>query len=247
MNNPHDNTDIRHSALKPLAVLAAGMTGADIERLVRELRGRCRRRGVPFTWTALQEALLAGSNLPSSSIALPIAVHEIGHAVAYEELGIGTVETIRIGGTHGGETRTRLRVDAVQTEQGAMKWIACLLAGRTAETLIFGSAMIGAGGFDESDLARATELALKLESAFGTAEEMPLLYRPPTNAAETLNYNPALAARVNRRLEAAETIARDLLTVYPMLLARMAARLAEQVVIDGGELRREIAAAKASG
>lgn len=247
MINPHDNIDVRHAALKPLAVLAAGMTGADVERLVRELRGRCRRQGVPVTWTALQEALLAGSNLPSSLIALPIAVHELGHAIAYEELGIGTVETIRIGGQHGGETRSRLRVDAVQTEQGAMKWIACLLAGRTAETLIFGSAMVGAGGFEESDLARASELALKLETAFGTAEEMPLLYRPPANAAETLNYNPALAGRVNQRLEAAEAIAKDLLATHPMLLARMAARLAEQVVLDGEELRREIAAAKASG
>jgi ATP-dependent Zn protease len=104
-----------------------------------------------------------------------------------------------------------------------------------------------AGGFEESDLARATELAIKLETAFGASEKMPLLYRPPANPVETLNYNPALAARVNRRLEAAETIARDLLMVYPMLLARMAARLAEQVVIDGEELRREIAAATANG
>lgn len=247
MSNLHDNTDIRHSALKPLAVLAAGMTGADVERLVRELRGRCRRQGIPMTWTALQEALLAGSDLPSSSIALPIAVHELGHAIAYEELGIGTVETVRIGGTHGGETRTRLRVDAVQTEQGAMKWIACLLAGRTAETLLFGSALIGAGGAEDSDLARATEIALKLETAFGASGEMPLLYRPPVNAAETLNYNPHLAGRVNQRLEAAEVIARDLLANHPMLLARLAARLAEQVVLDGDELRREIAAARASG
>jgi cell division protease FtsH len=126
-----------------------------------------------------------------------------------------------------------------------MKLIGCLLAGRVAEMLIFGSALIGAGGADDSDLARATELALKLETAFGTGEDMPLLYRPPTNTAETLNHNPVLAAHVNSRLEVAETIARDLLANFPMLLAKLAARLAEQVVLDGEELRREIAAAKA--
>lgn len=74
---------------------------------------------------------------------------------------------------------------------------------------------------------------------------MPLLYRPPANAAETLNYNPLLAERVNRRLEAAEVIARDLLAIHPLLLAKLAARLAERVVLDGDELRREVAAAKA--
>lgn len=162
MSRMQDNADRKHADLKPLAVLAAGMTGSDIERLVRELRGRCRRQGVPLTWMALQDALLAGSNLPSSSVALPIAVHEVGHAIAYEELGVGTVETIRIGGTHGGETRTRLHVDAIQAEEGAMRLIACLLAGRVAEMLIFGSALIGAGGSEDSDLARATELAVKL-------------------------------------------------------------------------------------
>ncbi|MCV3765094.1 hypothetical protein [Rhizobium sp. TRM95796] len=245
MSRMQDNTKSKYADLKPLAVLAAGMTGADIERLVRELRGRCRRQGVPLTWTALQKALLTGSNLPHSSVALPIAVHEIGHAIAYEELGVGTVETVRIGGQHGGETRTRLHVDVVQSEQGAMKLIGCLLAGRVAEMLIFGSALIGAGGADDSDLARATELTLKLETAFGTGEDMPLLYRPPANTAETLNYNPVLAAHVNSRLEVAETIARDLLANFPMLLAKLAARLAEQVVLEGEELRREIAAAKA--
>lgn len=245
MSRMQDNTKSKYADLKPLAVLAAGMTGADIERLVRELRGRCRRQGVPLTWTALQKALLTGSNLPPSSVAMPIAVHEIGHAIAYEEFGVGTVETIRIGGQHGGETRTRLHVDVVQSEQGAMKLIGCLHAGRVAEMLIFGSALIGAGGADDSDLARATELALKLETAFGTGEDMPLLYRPPANTAETLNYNPVLAAHVNSRLEVAETIARDLLANFPLLLAKLAARLAEQVILDGEELRREIAAAKA--
>ena len=233
------------ASLMPLALLAAGMSGADIERLIRDLRGRCRRRGVPMTWHAVEEALLAGSNRPSSSIARSVAVHELGHAVAYEELGVGTLESVRIGGSQGGETRSRLHVDAVQTEAGAMKWIACILAGRTAERMIFGSALIGAGGTDDSDLARATELAIKLETAFGASEDMPLLYRTPGNAADTLNHNPVLADRVNKRLEAAEIIARDVLLKHPMLLSRLAARLVDEVVLDGEEIRREIAATKA--
>jgi cell division protease FtsH len=240
MTPKHNDADFPDSALKPLALLAAGLTGADIERVVRELRGNCRRQDIPLTWTALEEALMSGRNPPSAKLALPIAVHELGHAIAYECLGIATVEIVRVGGDRGGETHSRLHVDAIQDEAGMLKWMACLLAGRTAEMLVLGTAMLGSGGRDESDLARATTLALNLETAVGMGDDMPLLYRLPANPAEAMLYNPRLAERVHRRLKTAEAIARDVLSQHQLLLTRLAGQLAEAMVLDGDDLRREV-------
>jgi cell division protease FtsH len=233
-------------ALKPLALLAAGMNGADIERLVRELRGRSRRRGDPhamsISWTDLEQALLTGKNVPSIGLARCIAIHELGHAIAYECLGVARVTLVRVGGEKGGETRTALNSEAVQEEDGVMRWIACLLAGQAAEKLFNGRAMMGAGGSGESDLARATALALDLETGFGVAADMPLLYRRPANPTESLLYNPLLAERVNKRLKLADEMARNVLGSRKEVIAKLADVLAREIVIDGHRLRAAIQA-----
>jgi ATP-dependent Zn protease len=228
-------------ALKPLALLAAGMTGADVERLVRELRGRSRRRSDPhaksISWTDLEQALLVSKNLPSTDMARRIAIHELGHAVAYECLGVARVILVRVGGEKGGETRSALNSESIQQEEGVMRWIACLLAGQAAEKMFYESALMGAGGSSESDLARATALALDLETGFGVSVDMPLVYRRPVNPTESLLYNPLLADRVNKRLMIADEMARDVLASRQDVIARLADVLAHEIVIDGDQLR----------
>jgi ATP-dependent Zn protease len=240
------NNQSNMDALKSLALLAAGMTGADVERLVRELRGRSRRRGDPRTcsisWTDLEEALQTGKNVPSTAMARRIAIHELGHAIAYECLGIARVILVRVGGEKGGETRTALNTEAIQEEQGVMRWIACLLAGQAAEKLFHESALMGAGGSAESDLARATSIALDLETGFGVSADLPLVYRRPGNPTESLLYNPLLADRVNKRLETANELARDALAPRQDVIARLADVLAREIVIDGDQLREAMLA-----
>lgn len=240
------NNQSRMDALKPLALLAGGMTGADIERLVRELHGRSRRRcdrhAKSISWTDLEQALLTGKNVPCADLARRIAVHELGHAIAYECLGVARVMLVRVGGEKGGETRTALNSEAIQEEDGVMHWIACLLAGQAAEKLFFGSALMGAGGSAESDLARATSIALDLETGFGVAADMPLVYRRPGNPTESLLYNPLLADRVNRRLETANEMARNALTPRQDVITNLADVLAREIVIDGDRLREAMQA-----
>ncbi|MCV3768735.1 hypothetical protein [Rhizobium sp. TRM95796] len=237
--------DTHKNALKPLALLAAGMSGADIERIIRELRGKGRRRDDPdapmIAWSDLEQALLDGKNLPSPAMARRVAVHELGHALAYETLGIARVIHVRVGGERGGETRTRMNIEAIQTEAGMMHWTACLLAGQAAEKLVYGSALMGAGGTSDSDLARATSIALDLETSFGVGVDMPLLYRSPANSSETLLYNSILSGRVYKRLEEAETIAHEVLARRLDFLAGLAEQLAAEIVLDGGRLRAAMA------
>lgn len=239
---PKTNPDLRH-----LALLAAGGTGADIERIVRELRAASRRQKKPFDWRDLEAALTGnGDVLIAPELARRVAVHEAGHALAYTVFGVATVETVRVGPAGGGETAIRLDVTRIQDEDGLTRMMTCLLAGRVAEKLVLGEMMIGSGGSEESDLARATRLALDAETELGLSSEQPLLYRPPTSPGDMLLYNPALAERVNARLAAAEAMAVKLLEEHGAALVEIAERLVDKQVIDGDEVRVVLAEGEAT-
>jgi cell division protease FtsH len=228
-------TETSALSLRPLALLAAGATGADIERLVREARAKARRSQRPLEWRDIENALLALSRPPQPVLDWQIAVHELGHAVAYVVLGIGKVSTIRLGGK-GGEVAVSIDVARLQDEQGLMKLIAATLAGRTAERVILGRTLVGAGGGQESDLARATQLAFDAETSLGLSDEMPLVYRAPVNPTDALLYNPILASRVSKRLEAAEVIAHEVLERHRTIVETLAKRLQIDRVLEGRDV-----------
>ena len=228
-------------ALRPLALLATGSTGADIERLVREARARARRERRSLTWADIEQALAIGARPPHASMDWQIAIHEVAHAVVYTVLGIGVVTTIRIGGK-GGEVNTQLDIATLQDEDGLMRLIAATLSGRVAEKLVLGKVNAGSGGDTESDLARATQLAIDAETSLGLGDDMPLVYRPPSNAFDALNYNPSLAARVNRRLEAAEEMAKQVLEPRREMLVMLAERLKQHRVLEGEAVAEALSA-----
>jgi ATP-dependent Zn protease len=231
-----------HDPLRQLALLATGSTGADIERVVREARGHARRQRRSVVWADIEMALTSSARPPHDALDWQIAVHEMGHAIAYVVLGIGTVTTVRIGGP-GGLVSIDLDVAAVQDDDGVVRMAAAILAGRVAEQMVLGRIGIGAGGNVESDLAKATQLATEAETSLGLGTEMALLYRPPSNVYDILHYNPTLARRVNARLEAAEVIARDILERHRGVLTALAGRLRQARVMEGVEVVAALAKA----
>ena len=106
--------------------------------------------------------------------------------------------------------------------------------------MVIGSTMIGSGGAVESDLGRATRLAVDLETACGLGADMPLIYRPPSNFGEALLYQPTLARRVDARLTAAARQIEAELRQHLPLLTRLAGLLVERTIISGDEVRVEI-------
>jgi SpoVK/Ycf46/Vps4 family AAA+-type ATPase len=70
--------------LKPLALAAAGKTGADIERHIREARQKARREKRPLTYTDIHEALSVGQTAMPPELIWRIAVHEAGHALGLD-------------------------------------------------------------------------------------------------------------------------------------------------------------------
>ncbi len=232
--------------LKPLALLATGMSGADIERLVREVRARCRRKSEPLTWGILEKALRRDDNGLSDAIRHRIAVHEIGHALASELTGFGEVVSVRIHGLSG-KIATRVDRELAQFPEGMDANLICILAGRAAESVVFGNKALGSGGGEGSDLALATRIAIDLETAFGIGEGHPLLYRPPSTTGDILHYNAPLAERVHGRLEQAERRAEELLRPYGELIEALARQLVASRVLEGATIRAALESVMADG
>ena len=125
-----------HDVLRPLALLATGRTGADIERLVREVRRKTRREKRGITWSDLEQALREGQMPMSDDFRWRTAIHEAGHAMAFTLTGTAEVITATIGIDGVGQVSSRPNSHLAQTEAWLMDFIACLLAGRTAELLV---------------------------------------------------------------------------------------------------------------
>ncbi|WP_296077567.1 hypothetical protein [uncultured Agrobacterium sp.] len=134
------------NTLRPLALLALGKTGADVERMVREVRRTARRSGRAVSWADLENALRAGQAEMSTDLRRRAAVHEAGHAVIYTITGVSEVQSASIG-LHGvGMVTTIPNSSIPQNETWLMHSIACLLGGRAAELIVIGEALAGGGG-----------------------------------------------------------------------------------------------------
>lgn len=222
--------------LRPLALLATGMSGADIERLVREVRARCRRKATPLTWEILEAALRRDDDGLSDIVRHRIAVHEIGHALCYELSGVGRVNSVRLHGLSG-QTVTLIDRERLQFPEGLQDHLVAIMGGRAAEFVVFGGRMVGSGGETQSDLALATRIAVDLETAFGVGDDQPLLYRPPQHPGDMLLYNAALAERVHGRLEQAERRAEELLLPHRDLIEALGLQLVAARVLEGKTIR----------
>ena len=218
--------------LRPLAVKALGRSGADIEQLVRQVRQAARREQRSITYPDLDTALGAGRPQRSPEHKRQIAVHEAGHAVVRHVLGEGDVEYLSIDRAFGGLTVSRLRED-IDSEERLGKLLAIALAGRAAEEIVCGSVSAGSGGSADSDLARATDMALAMETRLGFAADQPLLHLDLGDPGTALGWQPDLAARVDARLEAAYAEARRLVGENRDRLDRVADALVAAGTLEG--------------
>lgn len=226
--------------LRRLAVKAVGFSGADVERLVREARGAARREGRGLAWTDLDQLLDAVRPKVTEGLRRRAAVHEAGHAVVRHVLGIGRVVRITIAQTvdAGGFVEATEAVEHELLERRLMGQLAILLAGRVAERELLGSVSAGAGGSPQSDLGKATAMAIRIETASGLGGQYPLLHQ--TIGADMLlsGLAPGTARRVHRRLRKAERHARRIVARERPAVIDLAAHLLEVETLEGEDLAR---------
>jgi ATP-dependent Zn protease len=215
-------------------------TGADLEAWVRGARSRARHEGRPI----LLDDLLAQVRPPGQNLS-PLmqrraAAHEAGHAV------VGWLDrprsivrlSISAGPDAGGYVRSTPE-DSLFTRAALERRLRCLLAGRAAEEILFGEPSSGAGGAEESDLAKATMLSVTAIASWGLGRSQPLLWRGAPTATtlhETLGRDPMLAREVNALLTRALRDAHAMLTDNLPSLVRVVDALLARETLDCDEL-----------
>jgi hypothetical protein len=223
---------LKDADLIPLSMASRGATGADIEAMVRRAKGAARRARRALT---LDDLVAAGhANVP----ALPpdaryrIAVHEAGHAIAAMELQVGYVGGVSVHPA-GGFMEFRSDLSGSSTYHHLQREIAVLMAGRAAERLILGDVGAGAGMSRESDLGRATAIAMLIETQCGLGHSGEAYL----GDVRELVYAPSLHLAVNLQLKDAEAKASLTLDRMRDRLEALANALNEQGYLSADEIR----------
>ena len=167
--------------LNKIAQATAGCVGADLANLVNEAALRAVRQGrkavnqqdllVSF------EFVIAGSEKKGTVLTEKekrmIAYHEVGHALVahHQKNNAMPVSKITIVPHTQGALGYTLHLPEeekfLMTEEDLLAEIRTLLAGRSAEEVVFGSKSSGAA----NDIERATEIARKMVAMFGMSEK----------------------------------------------------------------------------
>lgn len=238
MNSTHPAaTESAELILRPLALSASGMSGADVEDLVKEARETAFLQKRSITYADIAEALRSRKPAKSDKLLFRLANHEAAHAVVRIYLGLGTISFITLNGSGGSSYVTGLNegID-VLTEKTVIEIMVIHLAGRAAEEEFCDCLSSGAGGADFSDLALATKLAFDMETTLGFGGQWPLLYRNVEDRSSVLAYDKSLAERVNRRLEAAYEAARKIVVRQQKAIEYLAGCLLMHETLEGPDL-----------
>ncbi|XHE15966.1 ATP-dependent Zn protease [Agrobacterium deltaense] len=189
--------------LRRLATRAMGLTGADIERIVREARLKARRSKRAIGYEDIEDGIRGHRPPVPYNLRWRYAFHEAGHAVVHHALDLGPVRGLNIDTGEGGYNLVGFHAWATDTRDWYENMLTMLMAGRAAEQLVLKRVSSGSGGTDDSDLARATRLAFDMERTLGFGTDHPLLYRPHRDPGAVFDRDPELTARVHARLEVA--------------------------------------------
>ncbi|MBO9127732.1 MULTISPECIES: ATP-dependent metallopeptidase FtsH/Yme1/Tma family protein [unclassified Rhizobium] len=234
MKRPTEAVSLSNGAalLRRLATRALGLTGADIERAVREARSKARRQGRGLTYDDV-EAGIRGHRPPlNRNTRWRYAVHEAGHAVVHHGLRLGSIRGLTIDSQAGGFNMVGYNNRRGDVLEHYDCLLAMLMAGRAAEVLVLGDASAGSGGADESDLARATRIALDMETTLGFGTD-PLVYRHHADATSALSGDAALRQAIQRRLQVAFGFATETLMQNRAALDRLSRALFALQAMDG--------------
>jgi ATP-dependent Zn protease len=231
----HLKGDLDGVDIKAAAVAARGGTGADCESWVRRARGAARRSARQLHLDDLLAAINEQKSSMPGHLRARVACHEAGHALVTIALSLGTPTSLSLH-DWGGSTEISWERRAL-TGRDLLRYIAQLLAGREAERLIFDDITAGAGGVEQSDLARATTLAAAYEGSYGLGTLGPLWLGAPSEMT-TIARLTAIGSRVSKILEHAAQQALRALKENRPALERLSAALSDASYLDAADVTR---------
>ena len=202
-----------------------GMTGAEVTAILRDAATRARRARAHLGADHLLAAATAVARPLDPDLVFRTAIHEAGHVLLGHLTGLPAAHGARLM-PHGGEVqRPRPRV---LTPDTVAAMIQTLLAGRAAEQIMLGTVSNGAGGGPSSDLALATDLAVKAEIEYGMGED--LVWQPAETASRLMPER--LRRAVRDRLHEAEKAAHRAVDSHRADLERIARTLIDVRELD---------------
>ncbi|WP_132254938.1 AAA family ATPase [Methylobacterium segetis] len=155
-------------SLEKAARSATGATGADCAAWIRSARSRARRAGRGLTLEDLLHEIRASSPAISAAVERRIAIHESGHAIVAQTLGMQIDDVVLRSPDPSGTGFTVCRSLDAATREGIADVLTALLGGRAAETLVLGAPSTGAA----ADLAAATALADDMHHRWGMGSRL---------------------------------------------------------------------------
>jgi len=211
----------------------SGMTGADVEGVVRRARGAARREGRPLAASDLEAVVTAARPPLPAEVRRRIAVHEAGHLVAAAALGFVGPLSASID-ADGGAACVGIEPSLSAAVEARLDGcLAVTLAGRAAEEVVLGDVTAGA----VTDLANATRLAVMMETRLGFSPRMPLVAFADAEPSDALRA-PWVAAAVHARLTAAYDSALDMMRIHRRELVRVSDGLFRSGRLEDAEIRR---------
>lgn len=222
----------RVGELASIAVLCVGMSGAEIEHLVKNARNRARRSKEALSRNHLMTELAASATHRDLHDEWRIAVHEAGHAlVSRRVLNAERITLTMIG------NRSALpapRPGCPLTRPVIEQRLAVLLAGRAAEHVIIGEISDRSGGGNDSDLALATKLAFAAVGRLGLSTGEKLLWDAEVRSASVDNR----AVEAEGMLKAAFACACSVIENENAFVAMVAQTLMERRALSHAEFIR---------
>ena len=212
-----------------------GASGAEVAARARDALGRARhaRRAVNGDdLRAVCEVTLSGDR---AALLRRIAVHEAGHLVVRASLDLPAPISVQIGLAGGSVTCPAV---ALHTEASATDGLAELLAGRVAERLLLGDLSSGAGHGPDSDIAKATLQAFRMEAEWGFGDSVPIWQ--PSATVFSLGIPSAIKPAVEQRLRDAEQRAAAVIEAHRKAALALTEILLERRELAGEELLREL-------
>jgi cell division protease FtsH len=241
--------------LDDLAKVTAGFSGADLANLVNEAAILAARRNKDaISLDEFGEAVdrvLAGPARKSRKVSMldkkRTAYHEGGHALVARMLPdadpLFKVSIVARGGI-GGYTRTLPEEEHyLMTKEQLQANLAMLLAGHTAEKMIFGNVSTG----PHNDIKRATDLARKMITDYGMSENLSLRTFGGEDTGgywgmEQRNYGEGVAKEiddeVHKLIDEAHETTKKILKEHEARLIHLANRLMDVENLEGKELEQ---------
>lgn len=235
-------TDLRGEDLRDIAELAVGMTGADVERMVKDAKRKARRENRALALTDLRGALVEEDDRPPE-LKLRSCIHEASHIVV-DVIHYGPDDVFAtvaaVASRQGAVVRTKVAKRA-GTYNEYRRRLEIILAGRVGEETILGAGSHGAGGEHGSDLDLATATAAAMTGSFGLTGASPLLYFGAAKDSRDFVVYQEIRDSVRKELDAAAASCRELLERNRGAVQAVADRLLAVGRIDGTEVARILA------